>query len=92
MGEASRSGPIYIIAGDSGRKPRTVKYQSPLPGDWLESIDNEHNSYGTVQLMNATHARWRRIVSSANETETGGILWEEAMIANQYYATTPLPS
>ena len=80
------SGPIYIITGDSGRKPKSAPYQSPLPEHWLESIDNENNSIGTVEMINATHAWWHRIIT------TTGILWEEAIIVNQYHVTAPLSS
>lgn len=75
--------PIYIISGDGGLKPEPLKVTySDTPKEWLASRDNGNNSFGTVRLMNSTHACWKRILSTDG---SGGDVWEEFIITNQYH-------
>jgi len=82
-GKTENTAPIYIISGDGGLKPAKVPYHSPdSPEEWLSSRDNENNSFGTVRLLNSTHAYWKRILSTNG---VAGDVWEEVVFRNQHF-------
>eukprot|EP00569_Conticribra_weissflogii_P003835 CAMPEP_0171335206 /NCGR_PEP_ID=MMETSP0878-20121228/5183_1 /TAXON_ID=67004 /ORGANISM="Thalassiosira weissflogii, Strain CCMP1336" /LENGTH=664 /DNA_ID=CAMNT_0011836437 /DNA_START=210 /DNA_END=2204 /DNA_ORIENTATION=- len=53
-------GPIYIIQGNGGRNANEA-YLNPTQEEWVHVRDHSMYGYGTLDLINVTHAKWHWI-------------------------------
>ena len=71
--------PIYITIGDGGKRKEPEAYNSTTPEEWVASRDGSSFSYGTVSILNGTHASFTR-KSGINFT-----VYENVLIENQIH-------
>ena len=60
-------GPIYIIQGNGGRAANEPFLNATAPEDWVKVRDHSLFGYGTLELFNVTHARWKWVKTGFNE-------------------------
>ncbi|KAL7467689.1 hypothetical protein ACHAXS_007939 [Conticribra weissflogii] len=63
-------GPIYIIQGNGGRNANEA-YLNPTQEEWVHVRDHSMYGYGTLDLINVTHAKWHWIKTGFTSNDEG---------------------
>ena len=68
-GRTDPKGPIHVILGNGGRQANTP-YHMETPEEWVAVRDHTTYGYGTIELLNATHARYEWVQTDYNKVST----------------------
>mmetsp|Transcript_12092 Transcript_12092/g.16712 ORF Transcript_12092/g.16712 Transcript_12092/m.16712 type:complete len:511 (-) Transcript_12092:439-1971(-) len=82
FGEVNKIGPQYVILGDSGQRSHPT-FVSDVPEKWVEARDGETHGYGTVAILNKTHAQWEWIHTGPSAE---GNFVDKSLIVNQFFS------
>jgi hypothetical protein len=82
-------GPIYIIQGNGGRQANEP-FMNEVPEEWVKVRDHSMYGYGTLELFNITHAKWRWVKTGYNNANDKGYqpefgINDSVWISNQLY-------
>jgi len=80
-------GPIHIIQGNGG-KAAGQRYYNETAEEWIGVRDQSQYGYGTLELFNNTHAKWRWIKTGydeGGEFEPDLNVHDEIVVRNQLY-------
>ena len=77
----SENGPQYVIIGDGGNREGHGDYFGD-PEEWVNVRDNTVFGFGTLEILNRTHARWNWV---KNNGLLGTEITDDSLIINQYY-------
>lgn len=82
-------GPIYIIQGNGGRQANEP-FMNEVPEEWVKVRDHSMYGYGTLELFNITHAKWRWVKTGYNNANDKGYqpefgINDNVWISNQLY-------
>jgi hypothetical protein len=80
-------GPIHIIQGNGG-KAVGQSYYNETAEEWIGVRDQSQYGYGTLELFNNTHAKWRWIKTGydeGGEFEPDLNVHDEIVVRNQLY-------
>ena len=75
-GTLDQKGPMHIILGNGGRQANTPYYRRK-PESWVAVRDHTTYGYGTLDFVNATHARYEWIQTDVNDVSTQKVRLEE---------------
>jgi hypothetical protein len=65
--DESSLAPVYIIVGEGGNKEGHVKeYLNPDPEIWVASRDKTVYGFGSLLIVNKTHAYWKWIMNESD--------------------------
>lgn len=87
-------GPIHIIQGNGGRQANEPYVNDTAAEEWIKIRDHSMYGYGTLELFNRTHARWKWVKTGFNAEDEGGLhvrfqpdfsLNDEVWVVNQLY-------
>lgn len=94
-------GPIHIIQGNGGRQANEPYINDTVAEEWIKVRDHSMYGYGTLELFNRTHARWKWVKTGFNAEDEGGLhgrfqpdfsLNDEVWVTNQLYVDDdPIP-
>ena len=94
-------GPIHIIQGNGGRQANEPYINDTVAEEWIKIRDHSMYGYGTLELFNRTHARWKWVKTGFNAEDEGGLhgrfqpdfsLNDEVWVTNQLYVDDdPIP-
>jgi hypothetical protein len=62
----TKTGPIHITIGAGGRQC-DAPYKTEEPEAWIVKRDASYYGYGTLEIVNATHANWKWIPLSPSD-------------------------
>mmetsp|Transcript_27190 Transcript_27190/g.32973 ORF Transcript_27190/g.32973 Transcript_27190/m.32973 type:complete len:563 (+) Transcript_27190:35-1723(+) len=84
FGLLNKKAPIYVIVGEGGNREEHVRYylDEEEMEDWVEVRDKTEFGFGTVELLNDTHVRWKWI---RNEDVDVAFVSHEYYIENQVF-------
>ena len=89
-------GPVYIIQGNGGRQANEP-YLSEEPEEFVSVRDHSMYGYGTLDLLNNTHAKWTWVITGWNKPDEAGLkgifepdldVHDEVFVHNQLYIET----
>eukprot|EP00978_Attheya_sp_CCMP212_P045136 scaffold334816_cov59-Attheya_sp.AAC.1 len=94
-GVRDKKGPIYICTGTGGHAA-DLDFASEIPEEWVSVRDSTYYGYGTIDIVNRTHARWEWMHSCVkDDRQFNGVHHmdislpsadeEDVYIQNQYY-------
>lgn len=94
-------GPIHIIQGNGGRQANEPYINNTVAEEWIKIRDHSMYGYGTLELFNRTHARWKWVKTGFNSEDEGGLhgrfqpdfsLNDDVWVTNQFYVDDePIP-
>ena len=77
-GKLDKKGPIHIILGNGGRQANSPYYNKERPEEWVAVRDHTTYGYGTLDFVNATHAKYVWVQTDANDISTAKVkVYEE---------------
>ena len=95
-------GPIHIIQGNGGRQANEPYMNDTVAEEWIKIRDHSMYGYGTLELFNRTHARWKWVKTGFNAEDEGGLhgrfqpefsLNDDVWVTNQLYVDDdPIPN
>ena len=78
-------GPIYIIQGNGG-KAVNMTYRNETAEEWVAVRDQTQYGYGTLELCNVTHAKWKLVNTGHDDAEVEpDVTLDEVWVKNQLY-------
>ena len=89
----SPRGPVYIIQGNGGRQANEP-YLAEEPEEFVSVRDHSMYGYGTLDLLNNTHAKWTWVITGWNTPDDSGLkgiyepdfdIHDEVYLRNQLY-------
>jgi hypothetical protein len=75
-GTLDRKGPMHIILGNGGRQANSPYFRR-RPEAWVAVRDHTTYGYGTLDFVNATHARYEWIQTDVNDVSTHKVRVDE---------------
>jgi len=84
FGFLDEKAPVYVIVGEGGNREGHVKHylNDEEAEEWVEIRDNKEFGFGTVELLNKTHVKWKWI---RNEDVDVAFVSHEYYIENQVF-------
>ncbi|KAL7529949.1 hypothetical protein ACHAWF_004847 [Thalassiosira exigua] len=93
--EPNPRGPVYIIQGNGGRQANEKYFNPKQAEEWVRVRDHAMYGYGTLELLNVTHARWKWVKTGFDSKEEWGLrggfepdfnVSDEELVTNQLFA------